>query len=431
MQPTSLMRTAVRLAALSLMLLAAFQAVQAQTETVLYNFGANSSDANYPESTLTPDNSGNLYGTTPTGGANGGGTVFELNPEPPSGCPGGSNSGNGWCETVLYNFCAVAPNCADGYNPYIAYVTFDASGNLYGTAEYGGANGDGTVFELSPEPLGGCSGVSNPGNGWCEIVLYSFCSLPSCTDGSFPANGLVWDSSGNLYGTTNGNGEQQGGSVFELSPNGMSSWTEQVIYPVYMGFTYAGLAIDASGNLYGVDGNEDVFKLSFANGVWIPTNIHTFTGGPKDGSDPFASTPALDSAGNVYGTTQYGGSKGYGTVWKLTPVTSGKKAGTYKEKILHSFTSEKTGEYPAMGVTLDSSGNIYDTTPQGGKYGDGTVFELVVSGTTYKYKLLWSFNNTDGNTPFANPILDSSGNLYGTANLGGANDNGTVFEVTP
>jgi uncharacterized repeat protein (TIGR03803 family) len=425
MQCASLSRAAIALAVLSVLLPTMLQTAHAQTETVFYNF-AYSPDGGYPSGRLTADSSGNFYGTTPDGGTNGEGSVFELSPEPAGGCPSGSNTGNGWCETVLYSFCSVS-GCTDGYNPQFAYLTFDSAGNLYGTTFYGGANTYGTIFELSPEPLSGCPSGSNAGNGWCETVLYSF---QGGADATNPSNGLVWDSSGNLYGAAY-DGCSAGGCVYELSPNGSGGWTEQVIYPVYNWYT--GLAIDSAGNLYGVDGQEHVFKLSFSDGTWTATYIHTFTGSPKDGypGEDNWDSPAVDSAGNVYGTTCSGGSKNLGTVWKLSPVTTGKDKGTYKEKILHSFTSEKTGYCPASGVTLDSSGNIYGTATAGGKHDDGTVFELAVSGTTYKEKLLWSFTGTDGESPYANPILDSSGNLYGTAYDGGTDGYGVVYEVKP
>jgi hypothetical protein len=135
---------------------------------------------------------------------------------------------------------------------------------------------------------------------------------------------------------------------------------------------------------------------------------------------------------------------GCGTVWKLTPVSKGKLAGTYTRKILHSFTAAKTGYYPESGVTLDSSGNIYGTTMTGGKYGAlcvnsndtdvscGTIFELAKTATSYTFKVLWSFDYTDGGLPFANPILDNSGNLYGTTSGGGsATNGGTFFKLNP
>src|SRR5208283_5807094 len=154
------------------------------------------------------------------GGANMDGTVYELSP----------NGAGGYNETVLYSFCSLA-NCTDGSYPD-SYVPLDGSGNLYGTTYYGGLfasgpySGYGLVFELSPEPGGGCPSGSNSGNGWCETVLYSFLSTP---DGAFPFSGLTWDPSGNLYGTTYGGGSGAG-TVYELSPNGGGSWSESVLY---------------------------------------------------------------------------------------------------------------------------------------------------------------------------------------------------------
>ena len=412
---------------LSILSLTAPKQAQAQAEVVLYSF-AGTPDGNYTNGRLTADGAGNLYGTTVYGGANSAGSVFELSPEPEGGCAGGSNAGNGWCETVLYSFCPVGPSCTDGSYPFSAYVTFDSLGNLYSTTRDGGIYNNGTVFELSHQLDGSCPGGSNPGNNWCETVLYSF---QFSADSGSPTGGLVLDSSGNFYGTTftGGNGN---GSVFELSPDGSGGWAKQIIYSVALNNSgNTGLAIDAEGNLYGFDANNDVFKLTFANGVWTPTNIHTFTGSPKDGLNP-EDSPTVDSSGNVYGTTISGGSKDSGTVWKLIPVTKGKNAGTYEEKLLHSFTSNKTGELPSTGVTLDSSGNIYGTTSFGGEFDNGTVYELALSGTTYKYKFLWSFDETDGYLPYAKPIVDSSGNLYGTT-TGGADGSGSgaVYEVIP
>jgi uncharacterized repeat protein (TIGR03803 family) len=469
MQRTPLLSAAATLAALSVLFLIPFQRAQAQTETVLYNFcsGGICYDGAAPGSTLTGDRYGNFYSTAQSGG-NGacaflsclGGVVFQLTPEPTAGCPSGFNLGVGWCETPIYNFCSPYgyyywPDCPDGSSPtskltlvppVSRYST--AVGTLYGTTTGGGAgagcgdpNGCGIAFALSevPLPSGVCPSGSNPGNGWCETVIYNFCSQSGCDDGSYPGGALVRDSSGNLYGT-NENG------VFELSPSG-SGWTEALIYSTFT--SDGGLAIDGSGNLYGEDGNQNVFKLSRnSSGVWVATNIHTFTGAP-DGLNPTGAL-VVDSTGDVYGTTFNGGSgtlnctAGCGTVWKVTPVTTGKLAGTYTKKILHSFTAAKTGYNPGAGVVLDSSGNLYGTTATGGKYGAlcptsnnvnvtcGTIFELAKTTTSYTFKLLWSFNGADGGLPYANPVLDSSGNLYGTTSAGGANYNsGTVFKLTP
>jgi uncharacterized repeat protein (TIGR03803 family) len=396
----------VAILALPSWLLIGVLSAQAQTETVLFSFGYG--DGQYPTSRLTSDGAGNFYGTTLFGGNRG--NVFELSP----------NGSGGWNESVLYSFCFEGyPSCADGAQPFLSYVVIDRAGNLYGTTEYGGATGYGVVFELSPD-----------GAGWKETVLHNF-GVPSGTDGSVPINGLVMDSAGNLYGTTFSGGGCGCGTVFELSPSG-DGWTERVIYATDMG--YAGLAMDAAGNIFGANAST-VFQLSpNGHGGWNPTVIHTFSGGPKDGSDP-QGTPVLDQTGNIYGTTAYGGAKNFGTVYKLIP---GKK-GKWTEKILHSFKGgPKDGGAPVSGIALDLAGNLYGTTQSGGEYsnsnpyGDGTVFELTapVGKGSYKEKTLWNFNGTDGSEPIDSLILDSAGNLYGTTAYGGLND-GIVFEVTP
>jgi uncharacterized repeat protein (TIGR03803 family) len=442
MKPTSLPRIAATATVLSVLLLIALPKGQAETETVLYNFCSvgNCNDGENPNGPLTVGWYGNFYGTTQDGGLYG--DVFGLYPEPAGGCETGSNTGNGWCEFVLYSFCSIA-NCADGVQPTgnLAFLNggINRPGNLYGTTYHGGANSNnfcvvvdsgfgsscGTVIEIFPEPLSppGCPSGTNQGNGgWCEAVLYNFCSLSGCADGFLPSGNLVEDSAGNLYGTV-------ADGVFELSPNGSGGWNEELIYGA--GDTKGGLAIDAAGALYGAAGGN-VFKLSFSQNEWVAEIIHSFNG-PPDGFDP-NGPPAIDSAGNVYGTTYSGGSKNIGTVWKLVPV---KNKGTYTEVILYSFTGGGTGKYPGGGVTLDSSGNIYSSAANGGRLdcgvnpGCGTVFELVVSGTAYKFKLLRSFDGMDGSLPYSSPILGSSGKLYGVTSNGGATGYGTVYELTP
>jgi len=327
----------------------------------------------------------------------------------------------GYNESVLYNFCSLG-KCRDGSYPY-SNVIFDGQGNLYGTTYYGGLlasgaySGYGLVYELSPAPRGGCPSGSNGGNGWCETVLYNFMSNP---DGAFPFAGLTWDAGGNLYGTTYGGGNGVG-TVYELSANGKGGWSERVIYEKG---GYAGLAIDGAGNLYGADedGKGHVFKLSpDGSGGWNATALHSFTAEKKDGGIP-QGTPVLDSAGNVYGTTFEGGARrGMGTVWKLTPGESG----DYAEEILSSFIWA-TGSNPKGGVVLDAAGNVYSTTAYGVKKspcydGCGTVFELA-AGAGYEWTLMWSFNGTDGGDAIDTLIL-SGGNLYGTTYLGGTSSN--------
>jgi uncharacterized repeat protein (TIGR03803 family) len=376
------------------------RSAQAQTLAVLYNF-MGVPDGDNPDASLVIDNAGNLYGTTAYGGnacpsdPNGCGTVFKLSP----------NGSGGWDETVIYSFSAGA----DGGYP-LANVIFDGMGNLYGTADNGGANGYGVVFELSPV-----------GSNWTEKVLYSFCSQPNCADGVYPISGLLMDSAGNLYGANEAN-------VFELSPSG-GSWTEQVIYNAA---GWGGLAMDASGNIFGLGYSAAVdhpiaFELSpDGKGGWNPTVLYTFTTGQPWG------TPALDKAGNFYGTTDAPNSHNNpGTVYKL----SRGKEGKWTKKILHSF---KSGDFTPWGVVLDAAGNIYGTTSGYGRapFPFGTVYELVAEpGTgTYEEKNLWVFNETDGEFPVGGLIWDNAGNLYGTTSRGGTGGeygNGVVFEVTP
>jgi uncharacterized repeat protein (TIGR03803 family) len=375
----------------------AVRLAQAQTETVLYSFKGGS-DGCTPQSRLTSDGAGNFYGTTAFGGL-GAGTVFELSP----------NGSGGWKETVLYSFTGGA----DGSVPYFSYVLFDSEGNLYGTTYGGGVYGYGVVFELSPV-----------GTGWTETVLHSFAGG---TDDANPLNGLIMDTAGNLYGRTYASGGGNG-SVFELSKSG-DGWTKQVIYSGAPGF--AGLTMDAAGNIFGVASNGGAIDVAFellpnGNGGWNPTVIHTFSGGTTDGLVA-EGTPVLDHAGNLYGTTLGGGSKNNGTVYKLSRGMNG-----WTEKILHSFEGgSNDGSDPLAGIVFDAAGNIYGTTEFGGNPLAGTVYELVapVGTGVYKEKVLWKFDTTDGYEPIDSLILDNAGNLYGTTPEGGTNGCGVLFKV--
>ena len=390
------------LTVLSALLLIAAHPAQAATETVLYNFcsAQNCTDGDDPQSGLT-FHAGNLYGTTCTGGLWQAGTVFELSP----------NGGGGWNETVLYSFTGEA----DGGCPY-ANVTFDSAGNLYGTTPAGGipngGYGAGVVFELSPA-----------GSSWTETTAYSF---QGGADGEDPYDGLILDSAGNFYGINSA-------GVFELTPSG-GGWAEQVIYPDTGGGGYANLTMDPAGNMFGVfanptgNGPSSAFELSpNGSGGWNPSVIYTFPGYSGDGSNP-EGTPVLDQAGNLYGTTTDGGSANGGTVYKLSPGKTG-----WTEEILYSFKTNGTDGYdPIQGLVFDAAGNLYGSTFGGGKNGLGAVYELTPGGNgKYKEKVLSSFtpSGSGGAYPFGTLIMDSAGNLYGTTANGGTTDNGVVFEV--
>jgi uncharacterized repeat protein (TIGR03803 family) len=337
------------------------------TETVLYHFCtlANCSDGNRPFAGLFADSKGNLYGTTANGGTSNAGTVFELTPA----------SGGGWTETVLHSFTGYP---SDGAIP-LAGLIADSKGNLYGTTSSGGANGYGTVFELTP------AGV--------ETVLYNFCFVPNCNNGIFPQAGLYADSKGNLYGTTLEGGVSEYGTVFELSPPAIAggAWNATVLYAFNEGsageYPLAGLIADTTGNLYGTTNNGGgpanagaVFELSppaIAGGAWSLTVPHTFTGG-SDGSLLFAGLLA-DSMGNLYGTTgQGGGAPNAGTVFELSPPAIA--GGAWTKTVLYNFCSLmpcSDGANPYAGLIADSKGNLYGTTTSGGGTSNaGTVFEL-------------------------------------------------------
>jgi uncharacterized repeat protein (TIGR03803 family) len=377
-------------------------------ERVLHSFGSNGDDGYQPEASLIFDAAGNLYGTTAMGGAHNAGTVFELMPA----------AGGGWTESVLFSF-----NVNDGQNPQAGLV-FDVAGNLYGTTYRGGNDQNGTVFELIPES----------GAGWTQKVLHRFGSHAG--DGTNPAGTLMIDAAGNLYGTTF-NGGTGGGTVFKLEPNG-SGWTEKVLLNFDSnGFNpAAGLISDAGGNLYGttVNGGESgcgaVFELALKGGGWTEKILHTFR--PGDGVNPQGGLIS-DAAGNLYGTTEYGGVDGAGTVFELAP----KADGHWTEKILLSFDSHNFGGFnPVAGLILDASGNLYGTTVSGGAYYYGTVFELTPkAGGDWAEKVLQNFDDNDegGFAPYSSLIFDAVGNLYGAATYGGNHGllYGTVFEIKP
>ncbi len=377
-----------------------------------------------PYAGLILDAAGNLYGTTPNGGLYGYGTVFELSP-----------TANGWTEVVLYNFCQFS--CLEGSNPW-ASLLLDSAGNLYGTTQFGGAHGSGTVFELSKAANG----------TWGEKVLYSFCSSPNCADGSVPQAPLIFGAKGQLYGTTSEGGQgaclanDSGcGVAFELTPGADGQWNETVLYTFTGGddggTPIAGLVSDSSGNLYGntwlagANLRGVVYELSNVSGVWTETVLHQFCEYQScfDGGYPKA-TLTFGPDGAIYGTTGAGGKQsksndvGYGVVFRL--ASSG---GVWSENVLYAF-SGTDGNYPFGGVVFDSSGNLYGTTVDGGTSNLGTVFELSPSGDQWNEAVLHNFSGQDdGSEPYCTLVIDSAGNLLGTTDRGGAAGDGTVFAI--
>jgi uncharacterized repeat protein (TIGR03803 family) len=346
---------------------------------------------------------------------------------------------------VLYKFCSTA-NCPDGANPY-ARLIFDSVGNLYGTTGGGGLSGCseegcGTVFELT---------LGDDGT-WSEKVLYKFCSVTNCADGKYPYAGLIFDSAGNLFGTTYSGGTScQGcGTVFELTPGEDGKWTEKVLHRFTLGSTtydgvspgYGSLIFDKAGNLYGTTylggrcveapGCGTVFQLTrHAKDQWTEKVLYRFQANGTDGRNPYYGL-VFDAAGNLYGTTFLGGrssscNQGCGTVFQLTSSTEGRWA----EKVLYSFNG-KDGIGAVDNLILDSKGNMYGNTNAGGTYSRGTVFRLSpVAGGKWK-ELLYSFKpDGDGDFPGGGLIFDSAGNLYGTTYAGGAHNGGMVYKFIP
>jgi uncharacterized repeat protein (TIGR03803 family) len=401
------------LVALSVILLVTGTSASAQEE-VLHSFTSNSSGKlGYdPYGGVVFDAAGNLYGTTQVGGTYDNGIVFELMPK-----------AGGWTEKVLHNFGAGK----DGYNPAVG-LTFDASGNLYGSTLYGGAYSRGIVFELTPKV----------GGGWAEKVLHNF---GQGTDGQQPFGNLTLDASRNLYGATLSGGAASAGTVFKLTHTPAGNWAETVLHSFSDNGTdgfgpFGGLIFDAVHNLYGTTasggayGRGTAFELTPATGgSWTEAVLYDFGNG-TDGYDPNGGL-IFDAAGNLYGTTAKGGPDSGGTVFELTPATGG----NWAETLLEFFNNNPgTGGYdPTGGLIFDAAGNLYGTTIDGGLSGGGTLFELTpAAGGGWTALVLHSFGlGKDGSSPQTTLTFDDAGNLYGTTVIGGVSDDGTVFAITP
>ena len=300
---------------------------------------------------------------------------------------------------VLYNFT----DGADGGSPYSGLLA-DNAGNLYGTTGYGGDDNLGVVFKLAPDGT--------------ETVLHSFTGGQA---GGSPVAGLIQDPTGNLYGTTGGNGDAAS-VVFELAPDGTYTVLHDFTNGSDGGFPNGSLLLDKKGNLYGTGvyggayGNGVVFELA-PNGA--ETVLYSFSGG-NDGGSPYCNV-IRDKAGNLYGTASAGGADGAGVVFELAPN------GAYT--VLHSFTNAYDGGTPFAGLIMDKAGDLYGTAALGGAYGYGAVFKIAPGGA---FTTLYYFTGgNDGGNPESNLTLDGAGNLYGTTLFGGADDNGVAFKLAP
>jgi uncharacterized repeat protein (TIGR03803 family) len=367
-------------------------------ETILYGF-KNFPDGSSPSGQLIADKDGSLYGTTQEGGL-----VFPTGNVEDGGGGGTvfklTSKGTGYTESVIYRFGA--SGIQDGYFPWIgSALAMDGTGALYGTTSLGGrVFGYGTVYKLTPTA-----------SGYKETILHTF----QGPDGAGPASNPILDQSGALYGTTY-SGPSLGsaydaGVVYKLTPS-KSGYAFSILHRFGSAGSndgsepYGALLLDAkTGNLYGTTeyggtthnlangGYGTVFRLSPTASGYRYTIINNFHG--SDGAWPLASL-IMDSAGALYGTASSGGLSSFGVVYKLTPASTG-----YVETVLYKFTGGLDGSAPASPLVADRSGTLYSTTSVGGQYGGvffgGTVFELVRTQSGYREVTLHAFNpKTDG-----------------------------------
>ncbi len=403
-------------------------------EQTLYSFCSqtNCTDGAQPAGAMIMDASGNLYGTTVSGGkyiSGGGGVVFKLTP---------NQDRTGWTQTILYTFCSQS-HCTDGSVPNS--LIMDAAGNLYGTTAYGGTASDGgmgagTVFKLTPTA-----------DGWTETVLYNFASRLYVVDGKVPLGALIMDSAGSLYGTTFLGGANYAGAVFRLTPNQDNTvWTETVLYSFCSqnngGFCLdgysprAGLVMDEAGNLFGTtvtggtSGQGVVFQLTPNHNpaAWTETVIHSFDPWNGEGAQPLAGL-IIDDAGNIFGTN-------LDTVFQLRPNADHT---AWAHSVLYRFCPQSNpcpdGTWSRAPLIMDAGGSLYGTTYQGGNSNQGVVFALSPTGGGRTESVLYSFcayaNCADGRNPTTGLVMDNAGTLYGTTDAGGTGISpyGVVFSL--
>jgi uncharacterized repeat protein (TIGR03803 family) len=336
-----------------------------------------------------------------------------------------------------YNVIHSFTGSQDGLYP-VSGVSVDGHGTVYGTTNIGGSGtscfeGCGAAFKLT-----------HVGSGWLLTPLYDFVGV---NDGGNPAARLIVGPDGSLYGTTSqggGSGCESGagcGTVFNLRPpvhftsHALAGWTETVLYRFTGGSDgdsprSADLLFDDAGNLYGTTvfgggggcqgGCGTVYKLTRSGSNWTESIVHAFTSS-GDGQEPWACL-IFDQAGSLYGTTAQGGASRYGTAYQLTPSGSG-----FTEQVLYSFQGTNDGGIPYGGLIFDPAGNLYGTTCCMGSGGGGTVFELTRS-QNWAFSVLASFT---GNGSNGSLVMDAAGNLYGTTYEGGGFGFGSVFKLTP
>lgn len=384
---------------------------RAQKLTILYSFH-DYSDGAYPISSLVRDPAGNFYGTTDEGGYTGGGCYWR-------GCGTIFKVDSAGHKATLHSFGRYG---GDAVFPYDGLIR-DAAGNLYGTAQAGGTWDEGAVFKLD--------------SAGKETLIHSF-SGKDGGEGQMPKGSLVGDPAGNLYGVTaqgGGAGCFRGcGTVYKIDAGGTATVLHSFQGAPDGAYPQGSLVRDRAGNLYGttlyggngpcgyyIPGCGTVYRLAPDGTVTI---LHSFAG-PPDGTSPVGGL-VRDSAGNLYGITETGGldscnNYSCGTVFKIDAAGN--------ETILHDFAVEVLdGAGPSGGLVIDSQGNLYGTTHYGGSWDYGTVFKVDTEGNETR---LYNFIGHDGYVPYGRLIIDRSGRLYGTTELGGSHNYGEVFMLEP
>jgi len=386
---------------------------QSQTYTVIHNF-TGGQDGGQPAAGPTLDPAGNLYGTAFYGGgssncAGGCGVVYKL-----------TKHNSSWLLNPLYSFTGGD----DGAYPDYGALTFGPDGSPYGTTSSAGLDESGTVFNVKPRPSACPSIICT----WVETTVHQF---GTGDDGLQPLGSVAFDTAGNMYGTTYLGGTAGMGTVFEATRSGQS-WTESVIYSFAGGSDganpVAGLTLDSAGNLYGTtysggaNGWGTVFKLSPSGSSWTKTILYNFQNA-NDGRAP-AGGVIFDQAGNLYGSTRFGGANSGGVVYELSP-----SGDNWTLTTLYSFTGVAG---PYNNLTFDANGNLYGTTYRDGADLAGSVFELTQSGGNWTFTDLYDFTGgNDGGYPTSSVAVDAHGTIYGTASSGGSSDQGVAFEITP
>jgi uncharacterized repeat protein (TIGR03803 family) len=293
-------------------------------------------------------------------------------------------------------------NGTNGVDPTTG-VTIDASGNLYGTTRLGGANNDGTVFE-----------IARGSNTITTVASFNG------TNGTLPFGGVTFDAAGNIFGASQQGGVNGFGTIFEIA-NGSNTISTLASFNGTTGSNpISHLTIDAAGNLYGTaltGGSNNVGTVfELVKGSNTISSLASFTG--ANGQNPGTSI-TFDAAGNLYGVTPSGGANGFGTVFEIAN-------GSNTITTLASFNGAN-GKFPSPGLIIDAAGNMYGIAETGGANNDGTVFEILRGSNTIT--TLATFNGINGINPEAGLTRDAAGNLFGTTNSGGANNDGTVFEI--